>query len=202
MTILNESAINSIYTKIVADYISKGYVISTRTFGGVESREICHVDLVKEGKQIIRVWMSCNNEHIYYHRRIEVLYITVKSYDNDGNTIWRNKGELIFEQKFYEVREDSRCYSDSVDEALAARKLHSERCRARFVSETVYLDLDKIPDTVKNSIVERIRSVKGAKRANFDSVISICLVRNWFEHRFHAQIAWQFNDKTGCIIYK
>lgn len=201
MTIFNETAINSIYTKTVTDYLNKGYVISTRTFGGIESREICHIDLAKDGKQIIRIWMSCDNERIDC-RYIEVLYITVKSYDNNGNTIWRDRGELISEQKFYEVREDSRCYSDSVDEALAARKLHSERCRTRFVSETIYLDLDKIPETVKKSIVERIRSVRGAKRASFNSVINICLVKSRFERGVHAEIAWMFNDKTGRIIYK
>lgn len=201
MTIFNETAINSVYTKIVAEYIAKGYVISTRTFGGVESREICHIDLAKDKKQIIRIWMAYNNELVNW-THVEVIYITVESYDNNGNTMWRNKGELISEQKFYEVSADSRCYSDSVDEVRAARELHSERIRTRYVSNTIYLDLDKIPETVKKSIVNRIRSVRGAKRAKFDSVVHVCLIHDWYTGRCQADIAWQYDDKTGCIIYK
>lgn len=198
MSIFNETEINSVYTKIVADYIAKGYVISARTFGGAVFREICHIDLAKDKKKIIRICMSYNSELIEL-KHVEVLYITVKSYDN---TIWRNNGELISEQKFYEIREDSRCYSDSVDEVRAARELHSERIRTRYVSNTIYLDPDKIPETVKKSIVERIRSVRGAKRAKFDSVIRVCLVKDWCTKRLNADIAWEYDGKTGCIIYK
>lgn len=212
MAIVTVKDLSNQFSATVNEYLNKGYMISPITHGGSYSSEQGHVDLVnpKDRKSIIRVWLLEGYEPVDPNKSswntIPTLSITVKEYDWNGRwnsqTLWPNCGLTISDKVYYEVY-DKKCYSDSKDEVVTFRHLNYTRCEAREIKSDDYrnIDVSKVPGKFITSIMDRIRSIRGFKRANSNCITKISLQRS-FTGKLKAYISYSYNNKTGSIILK
>ncbi len=123
--------INQRFTEIVADFISKGYIINTTTMNGSQG-EISKIDLT-DGVEIIRVVVDTFSD---WRNDIEGVSITVgrawgagKPHTSDGVTIWSNKLEILHVEQFYKIGESRKSgnYYGTEKEAKAATAVRHKR---------------------------------------------------------------------------
>ena len=139
MAIVTVSDINRIFTDTVASYMSKGYMISQFTHGGSYSGTEGHIDMVKpnDSSHLIRIWMTSESERTddKNYRRMDTIGIRVNKYTRENGlrdvkcsqTLWSDTGEVLSEQKFYQIcdrdrsrRSHVKTYVDNLDEALSS----------------------------------------------------------------------------------
>ena len=113
MKIYKTKDINEFFTKVVNNYLAKGYVFNLNTMSGSQG-EIAKVDLTN-GEHIYRI--NIDKEHDF-ENCIDTIKITVKEYetnekriDDSWITLWNNKGLLIECINFYEI--DRYGYADA-----------------------------------------------------------------------------------------
>lgn len=207
MSKLLMNGLNSLYTSFITDYLNKGYVISVGTMSGSYSNEITHVDLInpKEPTALIRVWMLREYRNIFESSLPDAIKIVVKQYEFDKTnwrTYWDNDGVELESVTAYEIEKD-KCYTLSADEALGIVQLRTQRWRQRHSSyedNCKKLDMNCIPQSVKDSIMNRIRSNRGCKKATIDCVDRIELNKYSSDDHRKCRITWKFNNQSGCIV--
>lgn len=212
MAIVTMNKVNSIYSEIISNYLNKGYNISTSTAGGSYSDEVCHIDLVPKHKsnELLRVWMTRGFENLSvgWGWHVNTITISVRKYDlGKRYTYWYEKGTPVGDElKFYEIR-DKQAYTDSIDECKDIVKLREGRYDQRYFKDKYLcdrqIDIQNVPSSVKDSIIRRIKQVKGAKRAsNWDCIKTVTLKNydsNVSGRRLYAQVYWEFNSKNGYL---
>ena len=208
MSIISMDELNVCYTLIVAKYISKGYTINTTTMSGCYANEICHVDLVKHEKDdgIFRVWMvreygdTFKGEH-------DTVQIRVKKY-YDSDSMWLSNGLEIKCITAYAVSHYKHRYTFSLKEANSIKQLQHKRWKSQQGCQDLDgfnrkdINLDKLPQSTKDSIMRRINSCPGFKRAKFDCVTSIILGHANYAGRMEAIVNYNYNGKSGYMIFK
>lgn len=200
--------LNSLYTSFVTNYLNKGYVISTSTMSGRYSNEITHLDLInpKEPTTLIRVWMLRECCNIFKSRLPDAIKIVVKQYEFDKtnqHTYWENDGVELESVTAYEIKKD-KCYTLSADEALEVVELKYRRWKQHPCEDDgKTLDRNRIPQSVKDSIMNRIRSIKGCKKATMDCVDKIKFNKySSSGGKRECYITWEFNRNAGCIVLR
>lgn len=209
MSIISRDELNVHYTAIIAKYISKGYAINTTTMGGCYSNEICHVDLVNNQKDqgsIIRVWMVREYGDVFKGEH-DTIQIRVKKY-NALDSMWLSNGLEFKRVTAYEVNHDKCRYTFSLEEANGIKQLQRKRQKSQQGCQDLDwfncrdINLDKLPQSTKKSIMQRINTCPGFKRAKFDCVTSITLSRVNYAGRMEAIVNYNHNGKSGYIIFK
>lgn len=100
--------INTIYTKTVTEWLSKGYIINTATMNGSQG-EITKIDLT-DGKEIIRIMLGYFTES-FHEQGVEILVGRSReervkpNSSSTWGTIWAQNLEVISSQKFYQIAE-------------------------------------------------------------------------------------------------
>lgn len=206
MSRLTMNNINELYTKTITDYLNNGYIISTSTSGGSYSNELCHIDLksLSDKENVIRVWLLKGTSEVdgldYFNN--ETLEISVRRYPAEMYTFWPNRGEEISSKVFFEVRGD-KCYVDNMDELKEILKLRRHRFETRrecfgLGRNKKDLVVSELPKSVQDSILARIRSNRGMKRATLDCVVDVYLFHN---ERLKCRVNWEFGSKNGTILF-
>lgn len=95
--------IEAIYTKKVAEYIAKGYIINTCTMPGHQG-EIAKVDF-RKGKEVIRVLFTEDSWNTFDTFVILVGRSTETCTNHRYDTIWNNRLEIIERIEFFKVTE-------------------------------------------------------------------------------------------------
>lgn len=206
MSKLLMNGLNSLFTSFVTNYLNKGYIISIGTMSGSYSNEIGHVDLTnpKDPTVLIRIWMLREHHSIFKSRLPDAIKIVVKQYEFDKtnwHTYWDNDGVELESVAAYEIEKD-KCYTLLADEALEIVQLRSKRWNQKPSYENNYKRFDKnsIPQSVKDSIMNRIRSIRGCKKATIDCIDRIEFNKYSTDNHRKCYITWKFNSKSGCIV--
>lgn len=208
---ITANELNKTYSDIVANYITDGYMINPNSFGGRQSNEICHIDLKhpKDNKNIIRVWMTSYNEKLKIDGEpiwggVNTITVSVKKYDQTikRNTLWSDEGEELVSIKFYTVEQD-KFYTSELDDLISIIKLRNKRYSDRFIfkSSQKLLDVRALPSRTVNSIMLKIKSNYGCKKADANSIKQIALL-NTYSGRLNCRIDWEFKDHRGTIVLK
>ena len=213
--IITQSGMDSVFTDYILKYIEQGYKLHPFTMHGSQG-EIARVDLVHphDKKLITRIWMiddwNGEYERILPTRRIVVKQYTLESpYDNFA-ILWLSQGTELESKDFYEIEKD-RSYTTHKSVALKIGKLRGKRFIEKLKVDKLCrektIDIDKLPDSLKESILNRIRSERGCKKANLHCVKSIKFVPRSSGHPFHGKepclcVNWTFKDHAGFITYK
>lgn len=166
--------IDSIYQSMIVKYIAKGYKVITSHSSGSQSEQ--HKIDFTDGKDIYRIWYTEDSETIrgandYYYGRIDYILLSVRKYEIDENSLYRNnkilwfdKGEVVEEKKFYLINEydkhgrtdnDKRVYSDNKEYAIKEMRKRESRWTDDVVRNKIILS-----NKNKKRIVEMIK-VKG-----------------------------------------
>lgn len=167
--------IDSIYQSMIVKYIAKGYKVITSHSSGSQCEQ--HKIDFTDGKDIYRIWYVEDSETIrgandYYYGRIDYILLSVRKYEIDENSLYRNnktlwfdKGEVVEEKKFYLINEydkhgrtdnDKRVYSDNKEYAIKEMRKRESRWTDDVVRNKIVLSNEN-----KKRIVEMIKKHKG-----------------------------------------
>ena len=212
MTILTVKQIDQKVSLLVSKYISKGYVLVTQSLHDyIYSNEICHIDLTsnKKSNKIIRISMYRNrdisvkrNDKTYYFSTIEINVVELNKHKN--STYYDNGATIRDTEVFYSIKRD-KCYTDSLDEAIAIFEMRELRKsnKNNKVNLKRNIPLDKISDSFKDKIIERIKRNPGAKRASrWDCIKSVILKSDtsiFYRRRLVCEIKWEYKNHSGYI---
>ena len=171
--------INRKLTEIVADYISRGYVINTNTMNCLESGTKGKVD-VTDGKEIIRIlleefrvevdWLGEKWTPRVYGVRLVVGRATenLKPHSKNFDSIWNHNLDIIYEHKFYRVGDwDSDWYGSIVD-AVVREDKHRKRISDSWESEFVVFGED-----AKRIVLPFLRRQKNCKTATVKNITRV-----------------------------
>ena len=144
--------INKRFTEKVAEYLSMGYIINTRTMSGTQG-EIASIDLTN-GTEIVRIVLERNHRNFK-----DVVTLTVGKAKNnvrpnspdDMGTIWNGRLETIEQYTWYrhDFRKD---WYVTVGEEDVICEIHRER-----ISNAQYYHLQVFGDVAKKVVLSFIR---------------------------------------------
>lgn len=190
--------LNHIFSEQVKSYLERGYVICP------EKLAMYSVGLVRaingfESKILIRMH---ENRSSTFNMEPDQLAIEVLSVDELDVTFHSNK-ECIRCLLFYEISRFE-CYTDSREEAIKAKQLHLSRWKSRDYIEDYrrasrQIDKSQIPQSVKDSIMERIHKKRGFGKATFDCVSRIDLDRYGSDSRIRCSVYYAFKGLIGSL---
>jgi hypothetical protein len=177
--------IDELFTKTVTEYLSKGFLINSHSFGGHQTRQIALVDLT-DGKDIYRVLLEESDfDGSLDYFGIDCLAISVRRIAGEPvhattrHTIWNDRGELISERKFYKFvanatdfkarvrKEHNPWFTESLEEAKAAYDKNYERHMARLVRVE---DKHEFPDSVKRNLLPLVRRFPRCKTVHLEHI--------------------------------
>lgn len=213
MAIVTMKEINAQFSAIVNDYLSKGWVLSPFTSGGSYSDEFGHVDLLHPNHKsiITRIWLingwySYDDTKDKHWNSIHTLVINAREYVWDRSythhTLWQDRGTSVLEKTFYEVR-SNKCYSDNPEDVIRFNNISHKRFIARHVKsdDCTVIDVSKLSRNFITSVMDRITSQRGFKRARVENIKKISLQRD-YSGRLKAYVNYEYNDKRGSIVFK
>jgi len=217
MAVFTAKEVVSQFNTAIADLMSKGYIISPFTESGSYSNTKTHIDLIKpnDNSHIIRVWLS--DERVKTGERfwqyIDSNGVRVKKYKNgvgyDGifereQTLWPGKdyGETLYEKMFYAFaeRNGKRIYSDDLDEAKKFANMHNDRVMNDTTDKFNLgrsFSKDRLTPKFVDSIMARINSIRGFKRATASCITSVEMYK--YDNKLNVVVKYRFNDKNGTI---
>lgn len=211
MKYLTIDDINKEYTKIILNYINKGFTMNVGK-SGMFQHEICKSDLVK-GDTIIRVNVEEDSEELkgdnvkwwtYYN----YIKITVEKFErpNDSRDIWTGKGELLEVYTFYEINSKwhngkrPKRYTTCIDELARVKNIQRER--EQLTQKTTYNNktIAVLFDTDTTLNVAK-RYAKKHNRRGYQGYKSKDLlnVEKEINHRGIVQYTIRFYDKTITV---
>ena len=219
MAIISIKDIISHYNSVIKSFMDQGYIISPITmYGGYNYVDGC-TDLVnlKDKKNFIRIFIMrdyCSDGSYYYDSKSHKYAITkiiAKKYEWDGKFKYMNCrpdcGKLISEKSFYQIKENY-LYADTLDDLKQIREIQRKRKESRRkVSDVKSYPINKLSAEFIDSIMERINSIRGFKRATASCIESVCSYQcvdrqNSAKAKFSGVVTFNFNNKCGRINLK
>lgn len=219
MSVITANEVARQFNAAIMDLMNKGYVISPFTWNGSYSKTKTHIDLVKpnDSSHILRVWMIEETMSVgkLWWQSIDVVgprvkkYTSINGYDgkvSKGLSLWPNDGEVIYEKLFYKFKEDNgnKIFSDDLDEATRLVNMRFERQMNIPVGNPFnyrrIAKKDKLTTDFVDSIMRRINSIRGFKRATASCIDTVELYK--YDSKLKATVRYNFNGKSGIISLK
>ena len=218
MAIISIKDIIRHYNSVIQSFMDQGYIISPTTMYGGYSYVDGYTDLVnlKDKKNFIRIFVMCEycSDGYYYDSnsyKYNITKILAKKYEFDGKFkpigARPDCGKLISEKCFYQIKENY-LYADTLDELKQIREIQRKRKESRRkASEVKSYPINKLSADFIDSIMERINSIRGFKRATASCIESVssyqCVDRhNSRKAKFSGVVTFNFNNRCGRINLK
>ena len=218
MAIISIKDIIRHYNSVIQSFMDQGYIISPTTMYGGYSYVDGYTDLVnlKDKKNFIRIFVMCEycSDGYYYDSnsyKYNITKILAKKYEFDGKfkpiSARPDCGKLISEKCFYQIKENY-LYADTLDELKQIREIQRKRKESRRkASEVKSYPINKLSADFIDSIMERINSIRGFKRATASCIESVssyqCVDRhNSRKAKFSGVVTFNFNNRCGRINLK
>lgn len=166
------------FTKVVSDYLAKGFIFNYSEASSGSQGEKMKIDLSNDGgKTVYRIWMTCEYEKIDPERweNVDVISIIVKKYDGKKSTFWFSEGEIISEKKFYKISlyssDASSVYCQSKEEYFEIRNLRNKRWENHRGTEfDEYNNEKELPEKYFKLVIKCARKLKGWKSVQLKDV--------------------------------
>ena len=218
MAIISIKDIIRHYNSVIKSFMDQGYIISPTTmYGGYNYVDGC-TDLVnlKDKKNFIRIFIMreyCSDGFYYDPKsfKYNIIKIIAKKYEWDGKFKYMNCrpdcGKLISEKSFYQIKENY-LYADTLDDLKQIREIQRKRKESRRkVSDVKSYPINKLSAEFIDSIMERINSIRGFKRATASCIESVCSYQcvdreNSAKAKFSGVVKFNFNNRCGRINLK
>lgn len=190
------------FTKIVQEYLSKGFVINYSEASRGSQGEEMKLDLSNDGgKTVYRVWMDKEREAVNNDwNRIDTMVIFIEKFENAYNTstLWAGKGETVFEKKFYRIDEgysNSAVYCENKEDYNLFYAKREQRWEDKRGTEFDRYGRNKKELAAKyNQIaIKSVRKMKGWKSALLKDIKRV-------DRRFGYGYEVIFNNGKSCYI--
>lgn len=196
------------YNSVIKSFMDQGYIISPITMYGCYHYVDGYTDLVNlnDKKNFIRIFVICEyySDGSYY-----ITKILAKKYEFDGKfkpiSARPDCGKLISEKCFYQIKENY-LYADTLDDLKQIREIQRKRKESRrkaYDTKKSY-PINKLSAEFIDSIMERINSIYGFKRATASCIESVCSYQcvdrqNNAKAKFSGVVTFKFNNRCGRI---
>ena len=216
MAIISIKDIICHYNSVIKSFMDQGYIISPTTMYGGYQYVDGYTDLVnlKDKKTFIRIFVMreyCSDGFYYDPKsfKYSITKILAKKYDFDGKfkpmSARPDCGKLISEKSFYQIKENY-LYADTLDDLKQIREIQRKRKESRSKSSDTKKSypINKLSAEFIDSIMERINSIRGFKRATASCIESVCSYQcadrqNSVKAKFSGVVTFNFNNKCGRI---
>lgn len=203
------------YNSVVKSFMDQGYIISPTTMYGGYHYVDGYTDLVNlnDKKNFIRIFIMREyySDGSYYDSKsfkYSITKILAKRYEFDGKfkhiSARPDCGKLISEKCFYQIKENY-LYADALDDLKQIREIQRKRKESRRkASDVKSYPINKLSAEFIDSIMERINSIYGFKRATASCIESVCSYQcvdrqNNAKAKFSGVITFKFNNRCGRI---
>ena len=219
MAIFNIKDIIRQYNSVIKSFMDQGYIISPITMYGGYHYVDGYTDLVNlnDKKSFIRIFVMreyCSDGSYYDPKsfKYSITKILAKKYEFDGKfkpiSARPDCGKLISEKCFYQIKENY-LYADTLDDVKQIREIQCKRKESRrevYYTKKSY-PINKVSAEFIDSIMERINSIRGFKRATASCIESVCSYQcvdhqNSAKAKFSGVVTFKFNNKCGRISLK
>ena len=218
MAIISIKDIIRHYNSVIKSFMDQGYIISPTTMYGVYHYVDGYTDLVNlnDKKSIIRIFVmreyySDGPSYDSKSFKYSITKILAKKYEFDGKfkpiSARPDCGKLISEKCFYQIKENY-LYADTLDDLKHIREIqHKRKESRRKVSDVKSYPINKLSAEFIDSIMERINSIRGFKRATASCIESVCSYQcidrqNSVNAKFSGVVTFKFNNRCGRINLK
>ena len=218
MAIISIKDIISHYNSVIKSFMDQGYIISPITMYGCYHYVDGYTDLVNlnDNKNFIRIFImreyySDGPSYDSKSFKYSITKILAKKYEFDGKfkpiSARPDCGKLISEKCFYQIKENY-LYADTLDDLKQIREIHRKRKESRRkVSDVKSYPINKLSAEFIDSIMERINSIHGFKRATASCIESVCSYQcvdrqNSAKAKFSGVVTFKFNNRCGRIDLK
>lgn len=216
MAIFSIKDIISHYNSVIKSFMDQGYIISPTTMYGGYHYVDGYTDLVNlnDKKNFIRIFVMREyySDGSYYDSKsfkYSITKILAKKYEFDGKfkpiSARPDCGKLISEKCFYQIKENY-LYADALDDLKQIREIQRKRKESRRKASDTKKSypINKLSAEFIDSIMERINSIYGFKRATASCIESVCSYQcvdrqNNAKAKFSGVITFKFNNKCGRI---
>ena len=214
MAIISIKDIIRHYNAVIKSFMDQGYIISPTTMYGCYHYVDGYTDLVNlnDKKNFIRIFIMreyCSDDSNSY--KYSITKILAKKYEFDGKfkpiSARPDCGKLISEKFFYQIKENY-LYADTLDDLKQIREIqHKRKESRRKVSDVKSYPINKLSADFIDSIMERINSIRGFKRATASCIESVCSYQcvdrqNSAKAKFSGVVTFKFNNRCGRINLK
>ena len=207
------------YNSVIKSFMDQGYIISPTTMYGGYHYVDGYTDLVNlnDKKNFIRIFVMREyySDGSYYDSKsfkYSITKILAKKYEFDGKfkpiSARPDCGKLISEKCFYQIKENY-LYADTLDDLKQIREIQRKRkeSRRKASDTTKSYPINKLSAEFIDSIMERINSIYGFKRATASCIESVyscqCIDRqNNAKAKFSGVVTFKFNNKCGRITLR
>lgn len=203
------------YNSVIKSFMDQGYIISPTTMYGSYHYVDGYTDLVNlnDKKNFIRIFAMREyySDGSYYDSnsfKYYIIKILAKKYDFDGKfksiSARPDCGKLISEKCFYQIKENY-LYADTLDDLKQIRETQRKRKESRRkASDVKSYPINKLSAEFIDSIMERINSIYGFKRATASCIESVCSYQcvdrqNNAKAKFSGLVTFKFNNRCGRI---
>ena len=204
------------YNSVIKSFMDQGYIISPITMYGGYHYVDGYTDLVNpnDKKNFIRIFVMREyySDGSYYDSKsfkYSITKILAKKYDFDGKfkpiSARPDCGRLISEKCFYQIKENY-LYADTLDDLKQIREIQRKRkeSRRKASDTTKSYPINKLSAEFIDSIMERINSIYGFKRATASCIESVCSYQcidrqNNAKAKFSGVVTFKLNNKCGRI---
>ena len=218
MAIISIKDIIRHYNSVIKSFMDQGYIISPITMYGCYHYVDGYTDLVNlnDNKNFIRIFImreyySDGPSYDSKSFKYSITKILAKKYEFDGKfkpiSARPDCGKLISEKLFYQIKENY-LYADTLDDLKQIREIHRKRKESRRkVSDVKSYPINKLSAEFIDSIMERINSIYGFKRATASCIESVCSYQcvdrqNSAKAKFSGVVTFKFNNRCGRINLK
>ena len=207
------------YNSVIKSFMDQGYIISPTTMYGGYHYVDGYTDLVNlnDKKNLIRIFVMREyySDGSYYDPKsfkYSITKILAKKYEFDGKfkpiSARPDCGKLISEKSFYQIKENY-LYADTLDDLKQIREIQRKRkeSRRKASDTTKSYPINKLSAEFIDSIMERINSIYGFKRATASCIESVCSCQcidrqNNAKAKFSGVVTFKFNNKCGRITLR
>lgn len=216
MTIFSIKDIIRHYNSVIKSFMDQGYIISPTTMYGGYHYVDGYTDLVNlnDKKNFIRIFVMHEyySDESYYDSKsfkYSITKILAKKYEFDGKfkpiSALHDCGKLISEKCFYQIKENY-LYADTLDDLKQIREIQRKRKESRHKAcdTTKSYPINKLSAEFIDSIMERINSIYGFKRATASCIESVCSYQcidhqNNAKAKFSGVVTFKFNNRCDRI---
>lgn len=193
MSIFKLDGIIRYYDTLIRSFLDDGWHISPMTFNGSYQNTFCYTDLVKYDKcdgtnyNFMRVFMVTEYDWVSLSESFPITKISIiakqyltNGYDYNKDLRLRDIGSVVSSKSFYEIKHRG-VYSDSLNEFIEIGKLRRSRTEVRTAidksTSNYQIQINSLSDKVIDSIMKRINSIKGFKRANANCITKVTVLK-------------------------
>lgn len=199
--VIKMNYVNQLATELVADYISKGYVLSSTMSG--HQGEIYKIDLYKDN-EVVRIRVDrgysrreSEEKSIFDKARVVCIIIEKFENENQNGTLWNGKGTEINYIEFYEVDQHKGVYCDNCDENNAIKEKQDMRLSnsSKYLNTKTILKINKC----NNKLFAIVQSTKGYKSVRKGQIKGVESFVNVYNKRKYYRV---MIDGKDDLIYK